>query len=141
MDSIARVFLIILVVSGAILFGLTRSQGVGHSLGNNPPLGMGIVVGSVLLVAVVSAFIQYSTFRYEVSNDGIKTESGLISKSFKTIPFSKVQDVRTTQGITERMLGLCTLWLDTAGTGRIEGVISGITLEEGESIKNKIIIK
>jgi membrane protein YdbS with pleckstrin-like domain len=49
--------------------------------------------------------------------DRLGYESGLLSKTTRTMDLSKVQDVRVQQSLTERIFGVGTLTVQTAGSG------------------------
>jgi putative membrane protein len=50
-----------------------------------------------------------------VLEDRLRWESGLVSKSTRTIELDKIQDVRVDQTLGQRMLGVGDLSLETAG--------------------------
>ena len=50
-----------------------------------------------------------------VSADKLRYETGMLSKSTRTIQLTKVQDVRVDQSLSQRMFGVGTLSIETAG--------------------------
>jgi membrane protein YdbS with pleckstrin-like domain len=69
--------------------------------------------------------IQKRLVKLTIMDDRLRFESGLFSKSTRTIELIKVQDVRVDQTLWHRMVGIGNLSLETAGgTSRIE--IDGI---------------
>jgi uncharacterized membrane protein YdbT with pleckstrin-like domain len=50
-----------------------------------------------------------------VSGDRLRYETGIASKSTRTIQLSKVQDVRVDQGLMQRMFNVGNLSIETAG--------------------------
>lgn len=50
-----------------------------------------------------------------VDTDHLTLESGILSRARRTVDLSKVQDVTVTQSITERMLGMGHLVVESAG--------------------------
>jgi uncharacterized membrane protein YdbT with pleckstrin-like domain len=50
-----------------------------------------------------------------VSGDRLRYETGITSKSTRTIQLSKVQDVRVDQGLMQRMFNVGNLSIETAG--------------------------
>jgi uncharacterized membrane protein YdbT with pleckstrin-like domain len=63
----------------------------------------------------VARHIKRQTTVVTVSGDRLRYESGLISKSTRTIQLSKVQDVRVDQGLPQRLAGVGNLSIETAG--------------------------
>ena len=72
------------------------------------------------LFIAVKRHIQLQFTRLSFDGHGLKFQEGFISKSTRMLNLSKIQDVRVDQGITDRMLGIGTITLETAGeTGRL----------------------
>ena len=85
------------------------------------------LLGIPLLIDVwaVSKHLLLRSTKLVISGDLIKYESGLAAKQQRTIVIQKLQDVRVDQSVVERILGIGTLSLETAGeTSRltIEGI-------------------
>jgi putative membrane protein len=52
-----------------------------------------------------------------VSSDKLRFETGFLAKSTRTIQLAKVQDVRVDQSLKQRVFGVGTLSIETAGEG------------------------
>jgi membrane protein YdbS with pleckstrin-like domain len=50
-----------------------------------------------------------------INGDKLRYETGILSKSTRTIQLSKVQDVTVHQSVTQRMYGIGSLTIETAG--------------------------
>jgi uncharacterized membrane protein YdbT with pleckstrin-like domain len=76
-------------------------------------------IGAVALVAVlVLAFWPWLTWRtthYVLTNERVIMRHGVISRSGRDIPISRVNDVSFQHGPVERMLGCGTLTIESAG--------------------------
>ena len=59
--------------------------------------------------------VRRSATRAVIEGDRLRYETGLLSKSTRTIQLSKVQDVRVDQTLGERMMGVGNLSVETAG--------------------------
>ena len=78
----------------------------------------------------------YNNFSFELEKDGIRINSGVITKSQKYIPYEKIQDLTLRSSFWERRYNLSTILIETAGSsaivykGRViqrpEGVIPGL---------------
>jgi uncharacterized membrane protein YdbT with pleckstrin-like domain len=55
------------------------------------------------------------TMKTTIAGDRLRYETGLASKSTRTIQLSKIQDVRVEQRITQRIFGVGNLSIETAG--------------------------
>ncbi len=89
---------------------------------NHPDFAVwALVLPAVLLIFVAIRHIQRRMVKLTILGDRLRYESGLFSKSTRTIELVKVQDVRVDQSIGQRMVNIGTLSLETAGgTSRIE---------------------
>jgi putative transcriptional regulator len=77
----------------------------------------------------------WRSFDYQISNQYIRINSGVFTKSKATIPFSRIQNINLTQGVFDRIFGLHTVKIETAGKSagpqqggqvRPEGYIPGV---------------
>lgn len=105
--------------------------------------GMANWFWTLIVPLVVLSFIQaqlaYRNYKYKLDEVGLKKESGVIWKEYITIPYSRIQDVTIQRGPFERMLGLSSLYVETAGT---EGTdLNGVSPQEAEEIREELISK
>ena len=81
----------------------------------------GFVVPAILLFFTAVRHIQRRLVKVTIMGDRLRYESGLFSKSTRTIELAKLQDVRVDQTLGQRMVNIGDLSLETAGgTSRIE---------------------
>ena len=73
----------------------------------------------VIIIAEIYARMSYNRFLYEVTNEGIKIEQGIIWKKYTSIPYERVQNVDIQRGIIARMFGFSTVQIETAGQSGI----------------------
>lgn len=59
--------------------------------------------------------LQTRALSLTVDTDHLTLESGILSRARRTVDLSKVQDVTITQSMTERMLGMGDLVVESAG--------------------------
>jgi uncharacterized membrane protein YdbT with pleckstrin-like domain len=96
------------------------------------------IVGAGLLCLLWTAkrHIRLQLTRLTLDGQGLKFQDGFISKSTRMVNLSKIQDVRVVQGITDRLLGIGTITLETAGeTGRL--VMENV--DQPQEIANRIL--
>jgi membrane protein YdbS with pleckstrin-like domain len=113
-----------------------------------------------IIIAEIYARMAYNRWFYEIGNDGVKIERGIIWKRYTSIPYERVQNVDIHRGILARMLGYSTLEIQTAGysgygagygfglrfggrNGRqvSEGHIPAVDIEGAEKIREFILKK
>ncbi|MBI4874773.1 MAG: PH domain-containing protein [Acidobacteria bacterium] len=73
-----------------------------------------IVPAGILLAAASMHFSRLFT-KLTVTGDRLRYETGVLSKSTRSMELGKLQDVRVDQTLGQRMLGLGNLSLETAG--------------------------
>jgi uncharacterized membrane protein YdbT with pleckstrin-like domain len=94
-----------LIVAGFIL---------QHEFWNNAPWWSPLIL-CILLLWAATRHIKRLSMKLTVSPDKLRFETGILSKSTRTIQLGKVQDVRVDQSLKQRMVGVGTLSIETAG--------------------------
>ncbi len=74
------------------------------------------VVILVLALFVAIRHIQRRVTRITVLSDRLRYESGMFSKTTRTVELAKVQDVRVDQTLGQRILNMGNISLETAGS-------------------------
>src|SRR6266852_5567935 len=72
----------------------------------------------VLLILPLWTLIRHIrrlSVKLTLSGDKLRFETGILSKSTRTIQLAKVQDVRVDQSLAQRMFGVGTIAIETAG--------------------------
>ena len=104
-------------VSGRLWLGLTMAAGL-------------------LLFAIISVLIYWRRFEFRVGADEIRIDSGILSRTHRSIPFDRIQDVDIIQGPVARLVGLAKVTFETGGgsaqPGKEDGVIQAIGLSRAE---------
>lgn len=96
-------------------------------------------VGALILVALISAFlpavstwiaifiamllflipayyhVRKKLVRYTLTDSKLEIDQGLISRTTRTVPLRRIQDVTVSSNVTQRMLGFGDLVIDNAG--------------------------
>jgi putative membrane protein len=95
--------------------------------------------GLLLLVSIIGMVLYWQRFRYRVGVSEIRIDSGIFSRTHRSIPFDRVQDVDITQGPLARLLGLARVKFETGGSaGSEEGVLGAVALERAEALREMI---
>ena len=103
------------------------------------------------------AQMSYSRWLYEIGQDGVKIEHGIIWKKYTSLPYERVQNVDIRRGIIARMFGFSSLEIETAGqSGPVnyglrlkgsnkqyhsEGYLPAIEVNEAEKIRDFVMKK
>lgn len=79
-----------------------------------------LALGALRLLMTAKDHVRLQMTKLALEDQGLRFHDGFLSKSTRMINLSKVQDVRVDQGILDRMLGIGTITLETAGeSGRL----------------------
>lgn len=79
------------------------------------------LVAVLILLVPIRRHIRRQTIKVTITGDKLRYESGLLSKTTRNIQLSKVQDVRVDQSLSQRMIGVGDLSIETSGeSSRLE---------------------
>jgi len=124
--------LVIALILGAISYVINIVLIDGPEL---LPVGVSVVV---FILGVAHAFLNYSIWRYEVREDALYLERGVIVRVRTTVPFVRIQHVDTSRGPIERLLGLSSSVVYTAGSRGADVTIPGLDAEQAEELQHRL---
>ncbi|MFF4776142.1 PH domain-containing protein [Microtetraspora fusca] len=102
-------------------------------------LGALLIVFVLLCAAsvVVVPRVYYRTERWEVTEDAVYIRTGLLTRTWRIAPMSRVQTVDTVRGPVQRLFGLSDVTVTTAsaaGPLKIEGLDEELAAELAERL-------
>ena len=97
-----------------------------------------LVVAAMALAAIAYQYLAWRRFRYGIGADEIVIESGILSRTRRSIPFGRIQDVDIERGPLQRLFGLAKLRIETGGAGRDEGVLDSVSVGEAERLQTAL---
>jgi len=114
---------------------------IGFALSTVVPIEVSVLVVAfvVLFQAVMAIFwpsLEYDAFRYQVREEDLLVQSGVLFKRWSSIPNNRIQHVDTRQGPVERMLGLSRLLVFTAAGMSADGSIPGLATAEADRLRD-----
>ncbi len=77
--------------------------------------------------------LHYVSFTYELTEAEVVIRWGVFTRLRKVIPYTRIQNINTERTVIERILGIGSVMIETAGTqtGLAEGIIPGIANPTG----------
>ncbi len=120
------------VVLGVVLAGVDRQF---YSLPTAVLVG---VVGLIFLLGAVYAVRLYAKWRFELQDDALYLERGVITFVETAVPFVRVQHVDTQFGPIERALGLSSVVIYTAGSRNADVRVPGLTPERARKLQDTL---
>lgn len=101
------------------------------------------VVGAIALFALLlgGLFLYWRRFEYRVGENEIRIDSGILSRTHRSIPYDRIHDVEINQGPVARLLGLARVKFETggsAGTNDDDGSLRAIAIDRAQEIRSLI---
>ncbi|MDL0122196.1 MULTISPECIES: PH domain-containing protein [Halobacterium] len=87
------------------------------------------VFGVVALLGATHALLRYRIWRFDVREDTLYIEHGVLVRVRTTVPYVRVQHVDSRRGPLERVLGLGRVVVYTAGSRGADVTIPGLSRE------------
>lgn len=102
----------------------------------------GSSVGLAILVVVLAigavALLRYWFFRFRFEEDRVLIRQGFLKRIALDLPFERVQGINVERSLVDRMLGLVTVRLDTAGTIVAEGRLPAVSNELADWLGTRV---
>ena len=104
------------------------SEGESISRGDAPVLliiGIAVVVGLIVIVGLTALIqtLSYKHLYYEIGTDEFNLYSGIFNKKRVHIPYQRIQSVNQKATLVQRLAGVCTVNIDTAGGSSNKAVV------------------
>ncbi|GGM76677.1 putative membrane protein [Halarchaeum rubridurum] len=121
-------------------------------------LGWGVVVGfagassipfvdarlvvaalAVALLALVGYEVaRYRRFTYALAGTTLELRSGVLSRREREIPIERVQNVDVSRSVGQRLLGLATVRVETAGGGSTEALLECVSAAAADDLQTDL---
>ena len=101
-------------------------------------IGSAAIVAAVLLASVLFRVLGWMRFRYYLGEDDVRIESGLFSRSARSIPYDRIQDVSIEQNAIARLCGLAEVKFETGGGAGEEAKLSFVSSAEAERLRDVV---
>jgi len=112
-------------------------------VGNTQLLLVSLFGIAACLVSLGYPVLWVHLFRYQLDDEEIVIEKGVIAKSYDAIPYDRVQNIGIERNLLARMLGISVVHIQTAGSHsdpvKAEGVLPGVPKQVGEHLREEII--
>ena len=103
-----------------------------------PFLAIGGIVALGLVIGVGYALRLYQVWQFELQDDALYLERGVVTIVETAVPFVRVQHVDTQFGPIERVLGLSSVVVYTAGSRNADVRIPGLTPDRARTLQNTL---
>jgi len=89
----------------------------------------------LIVPVVIGSITRFATFRYRFAVDNLIVREGWIFKKTRHVPYDRIQNIDTVQGLLHRLLGVVEVRLETAGGTEPEAVLRVVSLADLEQIR------
>lgn len=104
-------------------------------------LPMGLLIGLVVLAMAVGltfSWLSWRAFTYQILPDQLVIQRGLLHRSRRSIPATRIQDVSIRQRPLARLFGLAEVRIETGGGEADEGQLNSVSLAEAHRLREVI---
>lgn len=123
----------LLLISGTVAEFALRSE---------LPLPAGIIIGPILFFAFLMVVILpgriYRRWGYDMGDEQLRILRGFLWRTDTIVPFNRIQHIDVAQGPLQRMFGLSTLIVHTAGTHNSIVTLPGLATDNAELMRDTI---
>lgn len=98
----------------------------------------GVVFTTVFLLGAALSVLRYRSWCYEVREDSLYLERGVVTRVKTVVPYVRIQHVDASRGPIERTFGLATTVVYTAGSRGADVSIPGLTPERAEDLQTRL---
>lgn len=99
---------------------------------------------ALLALALLWSIFAVKCWRFDIAEDRVRTAHGVLNRRYMNIPYARIQNVEITRSLFERLLGLSTLRIHTAGDGgrsKPEAKIPGMLPAQASQIAEDILAR
>ncbi len=102
-----------------------------------------IAVSVVFFLALVFviAYLNYRNFTFHIEKDtaSFVVQKGILNKTKTTIKLAKIQQVNINQSFINKLLGIYSIEIDSAGSAAKEGTITSVSHEVAQALKQTLL--
>lgn len=122
-------------IRGLFIFGLYAIFGMGSW--SNFLLTTAVTI-AFTAIAIVGPVIKYYFFTFHIDHNELIIQQGLLFKQRKAVPLDRIQSLNMNQNFIQRILGIASLEVETAGSSHKEIEIPALDYAFAKAIKNTL---
>lgn len=84
------------------------------------------------------AVVYYLRFRYRIDADHVTIVQGILTRQDRSLPTERIQNVEIQQNLVQRLLGLASVRLETAGSHAVDGQLDFVDTARAREIRSVI---
>ncbi|MXR19364.1 PH domain-containing protein [Halobacterium bonnevillei] len=140
LDSRVRFIWLLRSLVGSLVAGVVVTFAVGavDRVAVTPVVAGGAVFVVLLAVGALHVFLRYRAWRFEVRDDTLYIERGVLVNVRTVVPYVRVQHVDARRGPIERLLGLGSVVVFTAGSRGADVSIPGLVAQRADDVQETL---
>lgn len=128
-----------------IVFGLLKAgRGIVPLipllLFGNKRLGLGLLA-LTLVGTIATTLIRYFSFSFRIEGDELITQEGLLERKQRSIPLTRIQEVRIEQGLWHRLFNVAEAKIETGSGAGVEASLSVLSRAEVERLRQAVFAR
>jgi membrane protein YdbS with pleckstrin-like domain len=140
LDSRVRLIWLFRSLVGSLVAGVVVTFAVGavQVVAVTPVVAGGGVFLVLLTIGILHVFLRYRAWRFEVRDDTLYIERGVLVNVRTVVPYVRVQHVDARRGPIERLLGLGSVVVFTAGSRGADVSIPGLVAQRADDVQETL---
>ena len=123
------------LIGALILGGAAGGVAMFRSVSLAIPAGLTALFG---LLGVGHAILRYRNWRYVVTDDALYLERGVFTQVRTEVPLVRIQHVDSRRSAFERLIGLASTVVYTAGSRGADVTIPGLTPDDAGELRGRL---
>lgn len=100
-----------------------------------------VVAGSAFVLFILLwGLFSWHRFTYSVTDNELRVEHGVVIRKRTFIPRERIQTIDLTQGLGQRIFGVMTVKVETAGGMKPEAVLSAVSAADAARLKEALLL-
>jgi hypothetical protein len=138
LDARTRIVWLVLAALGGLIIGLGAVWALNQFVVSVEDWVGPILAGSLVLLGCLYALVRYRNWRFDIQEDALYLEHGVLTYVESVVPFVRIQNVDTQRGPLERLVGLSSVVVYTAGVRGADVTIPGLPPERARLIRERL---
>lgn len=109
-----------------------------HILFRIGPWVAGVVFVLVAAAGIAYARVHYRIWKFDLQDDALVLTHGVLTRIDTAVPYVRIQHVDSQRGPIERLVGLASVVVYTAGSRGADITIPGLTPTRAESLRDRL---
>ncbi|ENH96635.1 hypothetical protein J416_09669 [Gracilibacillus halophilus YIM-C55.5] len=109
------------------------------AIGDRSWLILGVATSLFLVLIVIYQVLSWFRYTYQVEDDQIRIEQGILIRKRRTISKHRIQSIDLSQSVIHRIFGLTKVQIETAGNDHnIDAKLHAVRMHEGKALHDHL---